>query len=39
MTQVIRVFGQARCRVRMTGSTWQVSPIAESRRMQTLAGG
>ncbi len=39
MTQVKRVSGQARCRVRITGSTWQVSPIAESRRMQTLAGG
>ena len=38
MIQVKRVSGQARCRVRTTGSTWQVSPMAERRRMQTLAG-
>jgi len=39
MTQVNRVAGHARCRMRTTGSTWQVSPIAESRRMQTRRGG
>ena len=39
MIQVKRVSGQARCSVRTTGSTWQVSPMADRRRMQTLAGG
>jgi len=39
MTQVKRVCGHARCSVRSTGTTWQVSPIADSRRMQTLRGG
>ena len=39
MIQVSRVAGQARCSVRTTGTTWQVSPIAESRRMHRLAGG
>ena len=38
MIQVKRVSGQARCNVRTIGSTWQVSPMAERRRMQTLAG-
>ena len=31
--------GHARCKVRTTGSTWQVSPMADRRRMHTLAGG
>jgi 3-deoxy-D-manno-octulosonic acid kinase len=39
MIQVKCVSGQARCSARTTGSTWQVSPIAESRRMQTWRGG
>jgi 3-deoxy-D-manno-octulosonic acid kinase len=39
MIHVSRVDGQARCKVRTMGTTWQVSPIAESLRMQTLAGG
>jgi hypothetical protein len=39
MIQEKRVAGQARCRLRTTGNTWQVSPMAESRRMQTLSGG
>ena len=39
MIQVKRVSGQARCKVRTTGSTWQVSPMADRRSMQTLAGG
>lgn len=39
MIQVKRVAGQAACSVRSTASVWQVSPIAESRRMQTRAGG
>ena len=38
MIQVKLVFGQARCNVRTTGNTWQVSPIADNRRMQTLRG-
>ncbi len=39
MIQVNRVAGQTRCSVRTTGTTWQVSPMAESRRMHRLPGG
>ncbi len=39
MIQVKRVAGQAACRRRSTASAWQVSPMAESRSRQTLAGG
>ena len=39
MIQVNCVRGHAACSVRSTASVWHVSPIAESRRMQTLAGG
>lgn len=39
MIHVSRVSGHARCSVRTTGTTWQVSPIADSRRMHTLLGG
>ncbi len=38
MTQVKRVSGQACCSVRTTGTTWQVSPMAESLRMHTSRG-
>lgn len=38
MTQVIEASGQARCRVRTIGTTWQVSPIAESLSRQRLEG-
>src|SRR5690606_13338021 len=38
MIQVKTVSGHARCKVRTTGSTWHVSPIADRRRMQTLRG-
>jgi len=36
---VNRVFGQASCNVRSSGTTWQVSPIADRRSKQTLSGG
>ena len=39
MIHVNCVFGQACCSVRTIGTTWQVSPIADSRSMQTLRGG
>jgi len=39
MIQVNRVCGHARCSARTTASVWQTSPIAESLRMQTRAGG
>ena len=39
MIQVSCVAGHACCNVRMTGTTWHVSPIAESLRMQRLCGG
>jgi len=39
MIHVKRVAGHAACSVRSTARAWQVSPSAESRRMQTLAGG
>ena len=39
MIHVKRVAGHAALSVRSTASAWQVSPSAESRRMQTLAGG
>jgi hypothetical protein len=37
--QVGCVAGQACCRVRTIGTTWQVSPIADSLSMQRLRGG
>jgi len=39
MSQVSCVVGHACCKVRTIGTTWQASPIAESRRIQTLRGG
>ena len=39
MIQVNCVAGQACCSVRTIGTTWQVSPSADSLRMQTLRGG
>lgn len=39
ITQEIRVCGQAACNVRTTGSTWQQSPIADSRNIHTDVGG
>ena len=39
MSQVSWVAGHACCKVRTIGTTWQASPIADSRRMQTLRGG
>jgi 3-deoxy-D-manno-octulosonic acid kinase len=39
MIHVKRVAGQASSSLRSTASAWQVSPMAESRRMQTVAGG
>ena len=38
MTQVMRVSGQARCNACTSGTTWQVSPMAESRSRQMLCG-
>lgn len=39
MIHVNSAFGQARCIARTTASAWQVSPMAESLRMQTRRGG
>jgi 3-deoxy-D-manno-octulosonic acid kinase len=39
ITHENRVSGQAACSVRTTGSVWQQSPIADSRMIQTVAGG
>ena len=39
MIHVSCVAGHACCKVRTIGTTWQASPSAESRRMQTLRGG
>ena len=39
MIQVSWVSGHACCNVRTIGTTWQVSPIADSLRRQTLRGG
>jgi 3-deoxy-D-manno-octulosonic acid kinase len=38
MIQVMRLAGKADCNVRTTGSVWQQSPIADSRRMQIDSG-
>jgi hypothetical protein len=38
MIQVNWVAGHACCKVRTIGTTWQVSPIADSLRIQTLRG-
>ena len=38
MIHVSWVVGHACCKVRTSGTTWQVSPIADSLRMQTLRG-
>src|SRR5262245_3495501 len=39
MTQVKRVWGQACWSVRTTAKVWHTSPMADSRRIQTRAGG
>ena len=39
MIHVSFVCGHARCSVRTTGTTWHVSPSAESLNMQTVRGG
>ena len=39
MTQATWACGQARCSARSSGTTWQVSPIAESRSRHRLRGG
>ena len=38
ITQVKWLSGQACCRVRSTGTTWQVSPMADSLSMQMFCG-
>jgi len=39
MIHVSFVCGHARCSARTSGTTWQVSPSAESLNMQTFRGG
>jgi hypothetical protein len=39
MIHVKRVAGHACCIVRSTGTTWQVSPMAERRKRHTVRGG
>jgi len=39
MIQVSCVAGHACCKVRTMGTTWHVSPMADSLRMQRLCGG
>src|SRR5438105_6036470 len=39
MIQVSCVVGQTCCNVRMIGTMWHVSPIADNRRMHKLLGG
>ena len=38
ITQVKRVRGQVLCSVRSSGTTWQVSPMADNRSRQTFSG-
>ena len=39
ITQLKRALGHASCSVRSSGTTWQVSPIAERRSRQIFSGG
>jgi hypothetical protein len=38
ITHVKRVRGHASCSARKSGTTWQVSPMADNRRRQTFSG-